>query len=34
MSQYFPKPFRSFEGDINVKIEIMQIMQQKPISKM
>ena len=34
MSQYFPKPFRSFEGDINVKIETMQIMQQKPISKM
>ena len=34
MSQYFPKPFRSFEGDINFKIEIMQIMQQKPISKM
>ena len=33
MSQYFPKPFRSFEGDI-VKIEIMQIMQQKPTSKM
>ena len=34
MSQYFLKPFRSFEGDINFKIEIMQIMQQKPISKM
>ena len=22
MSQYFPKPFRSFEGNINVKIDL------------
>ena len=22
MSQYFPKPFRSFEGNINVKVDL------------
>ena len=22
MSQYFPKPFRSFDGDINVKVDL------------
>ena len=22
MSQYFPKPFRSFGGDINVKVDL------------
>ena len=31
MRQYFPKPFRSFGGNINVKMSklIFQIMQQK-----
>ena len=30
MSQYFPKPFRSFGRNINVKV-IFQVMQQKQI---
>ena len=38
MSQYFPKPFRSFGGNINVKVDvsnyatkadILHILQQK-----
>ena len=33
MSQYFPKPFRSFGGNIKVKVDL-QIMQQKLILKM
>ena len=33
MSQYFPKPFRSFRGNINLKL-FFQIMQQKLILKM
>ena len=33
MSQYFPKPFRSFRGNIKVKVDL-QIMQQKLILKM
>ena len=28
MSQYFPKPYESFSGDINVKVDL-SIMQQK-----
>ena len=31
MSQYFPKPHKSFEGNINVKADL-SIMQQKEIS--
>ena len=30
MTQYFPKPFRSFGGNKNVKV-ILQVMQQKLI---
>ena len=30
MSQYFPKPFEPFGGDINVKVDL-SIMQQRPI---
>ena len=30
MSQYFPKPYESFSGDINVKVDL-SIMQQKHI---
>ena len=30
MSQYFPKPFESFVGNTNVKVDL-QIMQQKLI---
>ena len=32
MSQYFPKPYEPFSGDINVKL-IFQIMQGKQILK-
>ena len=32
MSQYFPKLYESFSGDINVKVDYL-IMQQKQISK-
>ena len=28
MSQYFPKPYESFSGDINVKVDL-SIMHQK-----
>ena len=34
MSQYFPKPFKSFGGNITVIKLIFQIMQQKLILKM
>ena len=30
MTQYFPKPFRSFGGNNNVKV-ILQVIQQKLI---
>ena len=30
MSQYFPKPYESFRGDINVKVDL-SIMQQNQI---
>ena len=33
MSQYFPKPYEPFGGDINVKVDLFKIMQQKQISK-
>ena len=35
MSQYFPKPYESFGGDINVKVDLSNyvIMQQKQILK-
>ena len=33
MSQYFPKPYEPFGGDINVKVDCL-IMQQKQISTM
>ena len=32
MSQYFPKPYEPFGGDINVKV-VIQIMQQKQTLK-
>ena len=32
MSQYFPKPYEPFGGDINVRVDL-PIMQQKQISK-
>ena len=32
VSQYFPKPYEPFGGDINVKL-IFEIMQQKQILK-
>ena len=28
MSQYFPKPNESFGGDINVKVDLSNLMQQ------
>ena len=31
MSQYFPKPYETFSGDINVKVDL--IMQQRVILK-
>ena len=30
MSQYFPKPFRNFEGNVNVKVDLF-FTQQKLI---
>ena len=33
MSQYFPKPFEAFTRDINVKVDLATIMQQKQILK-
>ena len=33
MSQYFPKPFEPFSGDINFKVDL-SFMQQKQILKM
>ena len=32
MSQYFPKPYKPFGGDINVKVDLLT-MQQKQILK-
>ena len=32
MSEYFPKPFKSFRGDIKVKVDPL-IMQQKLLLK-
>ena len=31
MSQYFPKPYEPFSGDINVKVDLSISMQQKLI---
>ena len=33
MTQYFPKPYEPFGGDINVKVDLPN-MQQKQISKL
>ena len=33
MRQYFPKPYQPFGGDINVKVDLLN-MQQKQISKL
>ena len=33
MSQYFPKPFRSFEGNINVKVDLSNYATKSDIKK-